>query len=112
MNRVSTVARVAVTKNGQSVTTLEPKMNQYVTMREPVGTPDVHSTVASDLYVSIMNLDGNTVGILVLWMPMVGWIWFAVIMMGIGGLVALIPSRAAVVVEAKETVSATAPALS
>jgi cytochrome c biogenesis factor len=57
-----------------------------------------------------MNLDGDTAGIMVLWMPMVGWIWFAVILMGLGGLVALIPSRAAVTVEAKETVSATAPA--
>ncbi|HEV2721506.1 MAG TPA: cytochrome c-type biogenesis CcmF C-terminal domain-containing protein, partial [Thermoanaerobaculia bacterium] len=87
-------------------------MNQYPQMREPIGTPAVYSTLKGDLYLSIMNLDGDTAGVLVLWMPMVGWIWFAVILMGIGGLVALIPSRTAVVVEAKDSVTATAPALS
>jgi len=111
-NREATIARFNVTKNGKALTTLDPRMNQYPAMREPIGTPAVYSTIKGDLYVSIMNLDGNTAGILVLWMPMVGWIWFAVIMMGIGGLVALIPSRTAVVVEAKDSVTATAPALS
>ena len=51
-----------------------------------------------------MNLDGDSAGILVLIAPMIGWIWIAVIMMGVGGLVALIPSRRPAVIlnEAKE----------
>jgi len=97
-NRQATIARFSVTKNGQPVTTLEPRMNQYLTMREPIGTPAVYSTITGDLYVSIMNLDGDSAGILVLNEPMIGWIWIAVIMMGLGGLVALIPSRRAAVV--------------
>jgi cytochrome c biogenesis factor len=45
-------------------------------------------------------------------MPMVGWIWFAVILMGIGGLVALIPSRRVIPSEARDPLTTTAPALS
>ena len=105
-NREATIARFNVTKNGKPVATVEPRMNQYPQMREPIGTPAVHSTLTGDLYVSIMNLDGDTAGILVLWMPMVGWIWFAVILMGIGGLVALIPSRTVIPSEARDPLPA------
>src|SRR5439155_662741 len=52
-HRQSTIARFNITRNGKSVTILEPRMNQYAAMREPIGTPAVHSTIASDLYISI-----------------------------------------------------------
>jgi len=94
-HRQSTIARFAVTSNGKAVTTLEPRMNQYAMMREPIGTPDVHSTLTRDLYLSIMNIDPNsqTVGLMMIITPMVSWIWIAVLMMGVGGLIALIPVR-------------------
>src|ERR1019366_5006481 len=60
---------------------------------EPIGTPAVYSTLTGDYYISIMNLQGDQAGVLIINMPMVGWIWGSVIMMGIGGLIALIPSR-------------------
>jgi hypothetical protein len=37
---------------------------------------------------------------------MVGWIWFAVILMGIGGLVALIPPRGVIPSEARDPLPA------
>jgi len=94
-NRQSTVARFAVTKNGKPVTTLEPRMNQYAAMREPIGTPAVHSTLQGDLYVSLMSIDpaSGTVGVLLLTTPMVSWIWIAVLLMGLGGVISLIPTR-------------------
>ncbi|HEV8660252.1 MAG TPA: cytochrome c-type biogenesis CcmF C-terminal domain-containing protein, partial [Thermoanaerobaculia bacterium] len=55
-NRVATVARFAVAKNGVAKTILEPRMNQYETMREPIGTPDVYSTIRGDFYLSAMNI--------------------------------------------------------
>jgi cytochrome c-type biogenesis protein CcmF len=99
-HRQSTIARFAVTSNGKAVTTLEPRMNQYTMMREPIGTPDVHSTITRDLYLSIMNIDPNsqTVGLMMIITPMVSWIWIAVLMMGVGGLIALIPARQVYVV--------------
>jgi cytochrome c-type biogenesis protein CcmF len=90
-HRQSTIARFAVTSKGKPVTTLEPRMNQYAMMREPIGTPDVHSTLTDDLYLSIMNIDANsqTVSLMMLITPMVSWIWIAVVMMGVGGLIVL-----------------------
>jgi cytochrome c biogenesis factor len=82
-------------------------MNQYAGMREPIGTPDVHSTLTRDLYLSIMNVDPatQTVSVMMLITPMVSWIWIAVFMMGIGGVIALIPMRrGAVVSEAKDSI--------
>ncbi|HEX3582673.1 MAG TPA: cytochrome c-type biogenesis CcmF C-terminal domain-containing protein, partial [Thermoanaerobaculia bacterium] len=92
-NRTAQIVHVDVAKNGSLVTKLEPRMNQYLTMREPIGTPAVYSTVAGDLYVSIQNLDANSenVGLLLLITPMVSWIWIAVLLMGLGGVIALIP---------------------
>ena len=103
-NRESTIARFTVTKGGSPVTTMEPRMNQYAAMREPIGTPDVHSTLTRDLYLSIMNIDpsSQTVSVMMLVNPMVSWIWLAVIMMGVGGVVAIVPSRRQVLSEAKD----------
>jgi cytochrome c-type biogenesis protein CcmF len=92
-HRHSTIARFAVTGRGR--TTLEPRMNQYQTMREAIGTPDVYTTPRGDLYLSLLNVDLATqsAGVTVVYTPMVMWIWLAVVLMGIGGLVALVPPR-------------------
>jgi cytochrome c-type biogenesis protein CcmF len=64
-------------------------------MREPIGTPDVHSTLAGDLYLSILNVDvaQQTVVLNMIVTPMVMWIWIAAFVMGLGGLMALVPIR-------------------
>ena len=103
-NRESTIARFSVTSNGKPVTTMEPRMNQYAAMREPIGTPDVHSTLTRDLYLSITNIDpsSQTVSVMMLITPMVSWIWLAVLLMGIGGIVTLVPYRSHVLSAAKD----------
>jgi cytochrome c-type biogenesis protein CcmF len=110
-HRQSTIARFNITKNGQAVETMEPRMNQYAAMREPIGTPAVHSTLKGDLYISIMNIgaDQQSAGIVVIYTPMVSWIWISVLLMGLGGVVALIPHRSRVY--AVEPKSETAPSL-
>ncbi|MBK5258565.1 MAG: heme lyase CcmF/NrfE family subunit [Thermoanaerobaculia bacterium] len=94
-HRMSTVAKFTVAKNGAQRAVLEPRMNQYMAMREPIGSPDVYTTAGGDLYLSLMNVDiaRQSVGVHVINTPMVVWIWISVIMMGIGGLAALIPHR-------------------
>jgi cytochrome c-type biogenesis protein CcmF len=92
-NRLSTVARFAMAKNGVQKTILEPRMNQYLAMREPIGTPDVYSTIGGDFYLSVMNIDPvqQSVSVNAIITPFVGWIWGAVILMGLGGLIAVMP---------------------
>jgi cytochrome c-type biogenesis protein CcmF len=93
-HRSATVARFLIMKNGVRKTILEPRMNRYQMMREPIGTPDVYSTIGGDLYLSILNIDTEqqSVSVNVIVTPFVGWIWFAVILMGLGGLTAVMPS--------------------
>jgi cytochrome c-type biogenesis protein CcmF len=107
-HRQSTIARFNITKDGKPVTIMEPRMNQYQTMREPIGTPAVHSTLFGDLYISIMNIapDQQSAGIVVIYTPMVSWIWIAVLLMGLGGVVALIPTRSRVYAVEPRTESA------
>jgi cytochrome c-type biogenesis protein CcmF len=94
-HRESVVARVAVSRGGRDLGTMAPRMNQYESQREPVGTPAVRTAALEDLYLSIMNIDpeSGTVSLHALVNPMVGWIWAATGLMALGGLVALVPPR-------------------
>ncbi|HEX9985037.1 MAG TPA: heme lyase CcmF/NrfE family subunit [Thermoanaerobaculia bacterium] len=109
-HRVATIANFEVFEKGKRIATLAPRMNQYESMREPIGTPDVYTTAGGDLYLSLMNIDpvSQSVGIHVIATPLVVWIWLAVIVMGLGGLMALFPTRRTVVVksEAQEAIGA------
>ncbi len=103
-HRSAIVASFAISRNGKQVATLEPRMNQYQMMREPIGSPDVYTTAAGDFYISLSNVDpaSQTASITVFASPLVVWIWISVIVMGLGALFGLIPSRRVVVSEAKE----------
>jgi cytochrome c-type biogenesis protein CcmF len=99
-HRTSVVGRFAIARDGKQVATLEPRMNQYEGMREPIGTPDVHTTAGGDFYVALSNIDllNQTTSVNVYAAPLVVWIWISVIVMGLGALFGLIPSRRRAVV--------------
>jgi cytochrome c-type biogenesis protein CcmF len=101
-HREALVANVEVKKDGRDLGLLTPRMNYYATQREPIGTPAVRSTLAHDLYLSVLNLDpeGRTAGIHAMINPMIVWIWIATAIMGLGGLFGLLPSRRAAVAPA------------
>jgi cytochrome c-type biogenesis protein CcmF len=94
-HRESIVARVQIAKGGETLGTLYPRMNQYRTQREPIGTPAVRSSIFEDLYLSAMNIDPQSqrLGLHAMINPMVGWIWGATAVMGVGGLLAMRSSR-------------------
>jgi cytochrome c-type biogenesis protein CcmF len=94
-HRSSIIGRFSIARNGTSIATLSPRMSQYQMMREPIGSPDIHSTLAGDFYISLANIDpvAETASINVYNVPLVGWIWIAVICMGLGALAGLFPSR-------------------
>jgi cytochrome c-type biogenesis protein CcmF len=97
-NRDSIVAEIGIARAGSRVGTLEPRMNYYQMSREPIGTPAVRTTVGSDLYLSILNIDstGQDLTLHALINPMVGWIWIATFIMAFGAVVSVIPSRRAI----------------
>jgi cytochrome c-type biogenesis protein CcmF len=92
-HRLSTIARFAIARDGKQVATLEPRMNQYQQMREPIGTPDVYTTAGGDFYIALSNIDpqAGTASISVFASPLVVWIWISVVAMGLGALFGLIP---------------------
>jgi len=94
-NREAIVARVSVRRGNRDLGVLEPRMNNYASQREPVGTPAVRSGLFEDLYISVMNVDPGrqTLGLNVFVKPMVGWIWAAMIVMALGGFAAVMRPR-------------------
>ena len=88
-------ATSAVSKGGRDLGVLQPRMNQYSTEREPIGTPAVRTSLREDLYLSVMNIDPDrgTLGLLAMVNPMVGCLWAATAVMALGGLMALVPGR-------------------
>jgi cytochrome c-type biogenesis protein CcmF len=102
-HRDSLVARIAVAKGGRDLGVLTPRMNQYDSQREPIGTPAVRTSLFEDLYLSVMNIDPGqgTLGLLAMVNPMVAWIWGAAAVMALGGLAALLPGRRAAAAPAR-----------
>ena len=103
-HREALVARIAIRRGDKDLGVLLPRMNEYQSQREPIGTPAVRTFLTEDLYLSIRNIDvaGRTVGLLVMINPMVGWIWGATAVMALGGLITLVrPRRAAVTARAE-----------
>jgi cytochrome c-type biogenesis protein CcmF len=98
-HRLSTVGTFDIARDGKPVARLAPRMNQYQSMREPIGTPDVHTTLLGDFYVSLSNIDAGSesASVNIYIAPFVIWIWISVIAMALGALFSLIPARRIVV---------------
>lgn len=94
-HRISTVAEVLVQKGDKTIGILGPRMNHYFSMREPIGTPAVRSTLKEDIYLSLMSLDegGNRLGLRAFLNPMVVWIWLGTGVMIFGAGLVLWPRR-------------------
>ncbi len=94
-HRQSLVAHVKVEQDGRPLGTMSPRMSYYPRQREPIGTPEVHGSWREDLYLSVLNVDlgRQTLGLQALVKPMVGWIWGATAVLGLGGLMGFLPTR-------------------
>ena len=94
-HRSSIVGRFAVSRNGKEVAILEPRMNQYEMMREPIGTPDVYTTARGDFYIALSNIDpaAQTASITVFASPLIVWIWISVVVMAMGAVFGLRPGK-------------------
>jgi len=90
-HRLERKATVRVARNGGRPSILEPALNEYLTMREPLGTPAVRTSISHDLYLTLMNLgtDG-TIGLRAIVTPAVVWIWIGVLIMVLGTTVCLL----------------------
>jgi cytochrome c-type biogenesis protein CcmF len=84
-------ATIQVVEDGERRGELVPALNFYPTMREPLGTPAVRTTLLRDLYLTVMNVgEDGSIGLRAIITPAVSWIWLGVLIMGLGTLLCLI----------------------
>jgi len=88
-------ARIEILRGGKETGFLEPAMNHYPTQREPIGTPAVKTTLTHDLYLTLMSVDRNAVGLRAIVTPAVVWIWIGVCIMIVGTLLCVVNPQAA-----------------
>lgn len=107
-HRQAVEARFDVSRAGSSVGSLAPRMNYYSSQREPIHTPAVHSTWASDLYLTILELpsDGSYVVIRAMHQPGVVWLWIAPFLILAGSGIAAWPAKRRGAAEAAATETA------
>ncbi|HEM62080.1 MAG TPA: heme lyase CcmF/NrfE family subunit [Chloroflexi bacterium] len=90
-----TTATLTVLQEGREVAVLRPERHFHQSSQQPVSEVDIRSTLVEDLYVALIGWDegGRSVILQVVVSPLVNWIWIGGIVLLIGGVWALVPSR-------------------
>jgi cytochrome c-type biogenesis protein CcmF len=96
---VTVAARVRV--DGDQV--FEPRLNRYRSSGMVIGTPSVRVGPAQDVYLALTSspeaggsgapATGDEIGLRVIIQPMVVWLWTGGIVMVLGTVLALVPTR-------------------
>ena len=87
------IADFVVFSGDEKIAVMSPAMNQYAAAMSPIGTPAVRTTASHDLYLSIMHLDENEVGLRAFINPGIAWLWIGAGIMLLGCLLAVWPER-------------------
>lgn len=90
-----TRALLTVTKNGRAFATLHPEKRFFKASQQPTSYVAIHPTLSEDLYVVLAGLDQETgKGIVQVFVnPLVMWVWIGGVVVFLGTLLALVPSR-------------------
>ena len=93
-NRVVQGARIDVSLGGRMVTTLEPRANIYGSESSAIITPAVMTRPGGDLYLTLRDLDAETVSLTLDTSPMIWLVWLGGLTAAIGGVCSLRARRA------------------
>jgi cytochrome c-type biogenesis protein CcmF len=90
-------ATFTVKHDGRVVGTVNPVKEYYPASDQTWTRVDLYSTLAGDVYVSLLGYKdtGSSVTVQAQLNPLVGWIWIGGVVLGVGGLIALWPTRRA-----------------
>ena len=90
-----TRALLTVTKDGHAFTQVHPERRFYKASQQPTSYVSIHPTLAEDLYVVMAGMDpGTNKAIIQVFVnPLVMWVWIGGVVVFLGTLLALIPSR-------------------
>ncbi|HEV2177284.1 MAG TPA: heme lyase CcmF/NrfE family subunit [Terriglobia bacterium] len=88
-------AVLSVTRNGRAIGSLDPEIRLFKASQERMSHVAIRSTLAQDLYVVLAGQDPDTQKAIVQVFinPLVVWVWLGGVVMFLGTLLALVPSR-------------------
>src|SRR5579863_513088 len=88
-------AVMTVTKNGHALGVLEPERRVYKASQEPISHVAIRDSLAEDLYVVVAGADTDTnkAIVQVFVNPLVEWVWIGGVVVFLGTLLAMVPSR-------------------
>jgi cytochrome c-type biogenesis protein CcmF len=90
-----TTVSLSVAYNGRAIGVLKPQKRFYIASQQPITHVAVHPSLAQDLYVVLAGRDPGTgkAVIQVFINPLVEWVWIGGMVVFLGTLLALVPSR-------------------
>jgi cytochrome c-type biogenesis protein CcmF len=81
---------------GNEVGVMQPSLKYYPNAQQPIGTPDVRSTLKEDLYLTLMAFDreeGRHATVRAIVNPAVPWLWIGGMIVALGAILAVMPQR-------------------
>ncbi|MBN2798037.1 MAG: heme lyase CcmF/NrfE family subunit [Deltaproteobacteria bacterium] len=92
--RINHRANLIVRRAAAELGAMEPSMNYYATMSQPLGTPAVMNRVSEDLYLSVVRLvPEGSVTVRAYRQPLVVWLWIGGMLMVLGAALGAWPKR-------------------
>lgn len=92
--RINHRAHLIVRSGARELGALEPSMNYYATMSQPIGTPAVMNLPSEDLYLSVVRMvPKGAVTLRAYRQPLVVWLWVGGLLMVLGAALAAWPKK-------------------
>ncbi len=92
-NRTVIGAEMEIRRGGDLLSTLEPRLNQYVRTSQSIASPAVDTGLRGDLYLSLAALDQGNISLEVFWFPFVWLVWAGGFIASAGGIYAWVVKR-------------------
>jgi cytochrome c-type biogenesis protein CcmF len=93
-NYIAARAQIRLTKDGETLPTLYPEKRIYKVQKMPMTEAAIETGLFRDVYVSLGEaVDAQTWIVRVQYKPLVTWIWWGCVLMGLGGILAACDRR-------------------
>ncbi|WP_288387924.1 cytochrome c-type biogenesis CcmF C-terminal domain-containing protein, partial [uncultured Cobetia sp.] len=93
-NYLSDRATVEVSRDGKAVTTLHPEKRLFLASGMPMTETALDAGFTRDLYVAMgEKLDDDSWAVRIQVKPFVRWLWLGALLMGAGGVIAVLDRR-------------------
>ncbi|MFT7558614.1 MAG: cytochrome c-type biogenesis protein CcmF [Flavobacteriales bacterium] len=94
VNYEARVAEIRLSRNGKEVAILTPEKRHYFSGGKPMTESDQDSNFWRDIYVSLGEpINQSEWAIQIYFKPFMAWIWIGALLMGLGGIIAVMDKR-------------------